>query len=137
MKKLLPSFWFILRTIFASYGLLNGFFSYEQISKEIKCSTKESKLSEIRLTSYMYTMHVMVNFFYFLIVIASSISEIFLELIIESIFKDILKPINNKKQYLKNKLLNIKNYFSKWYSPKYEGSTLKLINSNNYIFSYN
>ncbi|MDE5553200.1 MAG: hypothetical protein K2I67_01490, partial [Malacoplasma sp.] len=130
MKRFFLNYWKIISTILFNHGLLNGFFSYGTIEKEIK--KQKLDLSEANLNLYIASIHIMINLFYFWIVALLSISDIFYEFLKESPLPYQIRNTDDFKSFDFFKPSN--KIVSRWYTPKYEGMILNLIiNNNNYI----
>lgn len=130
MKSFFLNYWKIISTILFNHGLLNGFFSYGTIEKEIK--NQKLDFSEANLNLYIASIHIMINLFYFWIVALLSISDIFYEFLKESPFPYQIRNTDDFKSFDSFKPSN--KIVSRWYIPKYEGMILNLIiNNNNYI----
>lgn len=127
MKRFFLNYWKIISTILFNHGLLNGFFSYGTIEKEIK--NQKLDISEANLNVYIASIHIMINLFYFWIVALLSISDILYEFLKESPLFYQVKNTDNFESFDSFKPSN--KIVSRWYIPKYEGMILNLIISNN------
>lgn len=130
MKRKITFVWNIIKSILLTQGIFSGFFSYELIENELK--EKNLKMSSANFNLFILAMHFIVNFFYFWIAALISLSDVFYDIIKESFF---ISQFKHKTNFFKTKqnIKLLKNTFSRWYSPLYEGLFLNLIKSNNYV----